>query len=374
MGGKTQGTHRGQVTMGVGSHGRGPPGTMPIDILETMARQGFEEVIALHDRSSGLRGFLAIHDTSGGPAFGGIRRWSYRDDGEALRDCLRLSRAMTRKLACAGLPAGGGKIVMLQRRNLDLEGAYRFVGRLIERLGGRFRVGPDVGTGDREMGWTAEESEYAAVPGPEGPGQLAECTAAGVFASMGSILRHMDGEVDWSARTVIIQGLGEVGQRVAHLLADAGVRVLATELNSERAQVVAEDTGIELLEPGQEIETPCDIFAPCAMGGILHDLTVSRLACRAVVGSANNILARSEHGRVLAERGILFAPDMMTTSGAVIRGALFMLEGRREAPAAIGERIAANLSDVLDLSAEQGVPPEDVAILMADQRLAARRG
>ncbi|MBJ03064.1 MAG: leucine dehydrogenase [Planctomycetes bacterium] len=345
---------------------------MPIDILETMARQGFEELIAIHDRASGLRGFLGIHDTSAGPAFGGIRRWSYRDDSEALRDCLRLSRAMTRKLACADLAAGGGKVVLLNRRELDLEGAYHFVGRLVERLGGRFRVGPDVGTGDREMAWVGEESAYAAAPGPEGPGQLAECTARGVFDSMATVLRHLDGEVDWPARTVVIQGLGDVGSRLAILLKAAGVQVKATEINGERAEEMAE-RGIELLAPGQDIDANCDIFAPCAMGGILHDLTVSRLGCRAVVGSANNILARSKHGRTLAERGILFAPDMLTTAGAVIRGALFMLEDRREEPEAIGERIAANLRQVLDLSAAEGVPPEEVAILLADQRLAERR-
>jgi leucine dehydrogenase len=346
---------------------------MPIDILETMARQGFEEVIALHDRRSGLRGFLGIHDTSVGPAFGGIRRWSYRDDGEALRDCLRLSRAMTNKLACADLAAGGGKVVLLNRQELDLEGAYRFVGRVVERLGGRFRVGPDVGTGDREMGWVAEESGYAAAPGPEGPGQLAECTAEGVFASMETVLRHMDGEVDWPARSVVIQGLGDVGSRLAQRLGKAGARVMATEIHSERAQAATAGSGVELLSPGQDIGTPCDIFAPCAMGGILHDLTLSRLACRAVVGSANNVLARSAHGRVLAERGIIFAPDMITSSGAVIRGALFMLEGRRETPEAIGERIAGNLSQILDQSSEEGVPPEEVALVIADQRLAERR-
>jgi glutamate dehydrogenase/leucine dehydrogenase len=109
------------------------------------------------------------------------------------------------------------------------------------------------------------------------------------------------------------------------------------------------------------------------MGGILHDLTLSRLACRAVVGSANNVLARSAHGRVLAERGIIFAPDMITSSGAVIRGALFMLEGRRETPEAIGERIAGNLRQILDRSSEEGVPPEEVAHVFADQRLAERR-
>ncbi|MDP6954792.1 MAG: Glu/Leu/Phe/Val dehydrogenase dimerization domain-containing protein, partial [Planctomycetota bacterium] len=255
---------------------------MPIDILETMARQGFEEIIALHDRASGLRGFLGIHDTSAGPAFGGIRRWSYRDDGEALRDCLRLSRAMTRKLACADLAAGGGKVVMLSRRELDLEASYRFLGRVVERLGGRFRVGPDVGTGDREMSWVAEESGYAAAPGPEGPGQLPECTARGVFDSMATVLRHLDGETDWPARSVVIQGLGDVGSRLAALLVEAGARVRATEINAERAEALAQE-GLELLAPGQDIDAPCDIFAPCAMGGILHDLTVSRLACRAVV-------------------------------------------------------------------------------------------
>src|ERR1043165_6764812 len=116
---------------------------MSIDLLDAMSREGFEEVVALHDRRSGLRAFLAIHDSSQGPAFDGIRRWSYAEEVQALRDCLRLSRAMTYKCALAGLPAGGAKLVILDRPELDLAEAYRAIGSFVERLAGRFYTGPD---------------------------------------------------------------------------------------------------------------------------------------------------------------------------------------------------------------------------------------
>src|SRR5690349_3129683 len=119
---------------------------MAVHILDAMAREGFEEVVALHDRRSNLRAFLAIHDTTRGPAFGGIRRWAYYDEDQALRDCLRLSRAMTYKAALADLDAGGAKLVILERPDLEPDDAYRYIGDVVERLGGRFYTGPDVGT------------------------------------------------------------------------------------------------------------------------------------------------------------------------------------------------------------------------------------
>ena len=172
-----------------------------------MTRRGFEEVIAIHDRHSGLEAFLAIHDTSRGPAFGGIRRWAYRNEREALMDCLRLSQAMSRKCALAGLQAGGAKVVLLDRDGLDLEAAYRHIGRVVERMAGRFYTGPDMGTGEPELQWLAEETRYATRPDPEGPGMLAESTAEGVFRGAEAALVHLDGEAAWGKRRVVVQGL-----------------------------------------------------------------------------------------------------------------------------------------------------------------------
>ncbi|MBK7645237.1 MAG: leucine dehydrogenase [Planctomycetes bacterium] len=347
---------------------------MAIHLLEAMSREGFEEVIALHDRRSGLRAFLAIHDSTQGPAFGGLRRWSYLDEDQALRDCLRLSRAMTYKCALAGLAAGGAKLVILDRTELDLRASYRAIGALVERFAGRFYTGPDVGTDAEELGWVAEQTRYVTRPDETGPGLLAESTCAGVFAGIAACLRHLDGEEDWGRRTIVVQGLGAVGRGLSRLLLEAGARVRASDLDGEKAERVARELDLELVDPATEYDQACDVFAPCALGGILHDLTLTRLRCRIVAGGANNVLVRSLHGERLHERGVLYAPDFAINSGALIRGALFHLEGRRESVEAIGARIEAALEGILARSREEGLAPVRVAVDEAAARIARWRG
>jgi len=346
---------------------------LTVRVLDSLARNGFEEVLALHDRRSGLRAFLAIHDSSLGPAFGGVRRWSYLDEEHALRDCLRLARAMTWKCALAGLPAGGAKLVVLDHPDLDRPAAYRFIGALVERLAGRFYTGPDVGTGPAELACIAENTALVTHPGPEGPGELAAATAGGVVAGMAAALRRLDGEEDWPRRTVIVQGLGEVGSRVAGVARSRGARVLAAESNAERAGAVAAELDLELLDPSREFDPVCDVFSPCALGGILHDLTLQRLNCRVVAGGANNVLARPEHGDGLHARGILYAPDFVLNAGALIRGARFHLDGVREPVDAISAHIGATTEELLATAVEEDLPPARVAVREAERRIEAAR-
>src|SRR5262245_28900347 len=346
---------------------------MGVHILDAMAREGFEEVLALHDRASGLRGFLGIHDSTRGRAFGGVRRWNYLDEDQALRDCLRLSRAMSHKCALAGLPVGGAKMVVLDRPELDVPAAYSAIGELVERLGGRFYTGPDVGTGPAELAAIAARTRFVTDPGERGPGLLSEATAEGVFQSMEAALRHLDGEVDWKRRSVVVQGLGEVGRALSERLVRHGARVLASEVDGARAEEVASGLPIELVDPATEYDQRADVFAPCALGGILHDLTLTRLRCRIVAGGANNVLVRSLHGDRLHERGIVFAPDFVINSGALIRGVLFHLEQRRESIAAIGERIAGVLVEVLERARAEDRPPARIAWEEAESRIARWR-
>lgn len=342
---------------------------MTVFVLEAMAREGFEEVVALVDRETGLRGFLGLHDTSRGPGFGGIRRFAYRDEGAALADCLRLSKAMSYKCALADIEGGGAKLVVLDPPELDLERAYRQIGRWVDRLGGRYYAGPDVGTGEKELAWMAEETPYVAPPGEYGPGDLAEATAAGVFAGMGAVLRLLDGEENWGRRTVVLQGLGRVGWRVAKRLRGLGVRVLASDVDLERLESAERELGIEPLEPGTEFGVACDVFSPCAMGGILHDVTISRLDTRAVCGASNNPLARSAHARRLHESEVLYVPDFVVNAGAVMRGAEYHLKGRATPLDEIEVRIGALAADVLRVAAEEDRSPVEVAEREAVRRL-----
>jgi len=346
---------------------------MSIHLLDAMAREGFEELIALHDRRSGLRAFLGIHDTVLGPAFGGVRRWQYRDEKQALRDCLRLARAMTHKCALAELSAGGAKVVVMEREGVDWPAAYAYLGDAVERLAGRFYTGPDVGTGPDALGWMAARTRFVTDPGPKGPGELAEATSEGVYRGMQAALAHLDGEPDWPRRRVVVQGLGAVGSLLARRLVDQGATVLAAELDAERAERVAQELGIELLDPAVAVAAPCDVYAPCALGGVIHALTLARLSCRVVAGAANNVLANPLPGALLHERGILYAPDFLVNSGALIRGTIFHLEGRREPVGAIGERIGTSLGLVLERAREEDAPPGRVAVREAEDRIASWR-
>ncbi|MEM9383134.1 MAG: Glu/Leu/Phe/Val dehydrogenase dimerization domain-containing protein, partial [Planctomycetota bacterium] len=312
---------------------------MSLHVLDAMAREGFEQVAAIHDRRSGLRAFLGVHDTVRGPAFGGIRRRVYRDEREALFDCLRLSRAMTHKAALLDLPAGGGKIVLMDDEAVDWEGAYRHIGDVVERFGGAFYTGPDVNTGPIELACVAERTRFVTDPGDSGPGELAESTAEGVFMGMAAALRSRFGETAWPERKVVVQGLGSVGEGLVRRLVEHGAKVVGAELEEERARRVAERFGIDLVDPSEAIEETCDVFSPNALGGLLHDLTLERLSCSVIAGGANNQLARMLVGDELHDMGILYVPDFLINAGALVRGTIFHLESRREPVEAIGLRI-----------------------------------
>jgi leucine dehydrogenase len=347
------------------------PTLMTLPILDAMAQEGFEKVLAVHDRHSGLRAFVAIHNTARGPAFGGVRRFAYRDEHDSLMDCMRLARAMTYKCALADLPAGGGKVVVLESGGEDWEGAYRHLGGVVEQLGGTFYTGPDVGTGEEELRWMTSETSYVTDPGEAGPGLLPECTAQGVFFGIAAALRHLDGEEDWAARKIVVQGLGSVGAVLAKLLLHEGAQVLGADLDEERGQSVAADLGLEHLDASTVLDQKCDVLAPCAMGGLVHDLTVDRLDCRIVAGAANNVLARSLHGDELHDRGILLVPDFVLNSGALIRGAHFHLNGRRVDPVEIGRGVGQTVQGILERASEQESPPTRVAVALAEERVAS---
>lgn len=347
---------------------------MAVHVLDAMAREGFEELIALHDRRSGLRAFLGIHDTSRGPTFGGIRRFAYRDERSALVDCLRLSKAMTLKCALAGIPGGGAKMVVLDTGGLEIEGAYRRIGEAIERLGGRYYAGPDVGTGWSELALVAEQTSYVTRPGSEGPGDLAGATAVGVFAGMAAALRHLDGAENWAERTVVIQGLGSVGWSLAVRLTGLGVRVLGVDIDEERAERAYRELGLERVDLGAELEVECDVFCPCAMGGTLHDLTIQRIGARIVCGAANNPLARSHHADRLQQKGVLYMPDFVVNAGAVIRGAEFHLQGRSTPLEEIEDRVDDVASKILRFAAERDETPFTIAMWEAEELVREARG
>ncbi|MEY4673068.1 MAG: hypothetical protein RL148_852 [Planctomycetota bacterium] len=328
----------------------------------------FEQVQVLVDRASGMQAVLAVHDTRMGPAFGGIRRRAYGSVADATRDVLALASAMTWKCAMAGLPAGGGKLVLVDHPGLDREAAYRRIGEFVESLGGRFSTGPDVGTTDADLRAVCSRTRHCADPDSGGPGDLGRATALGVFHALQATARHAGLVLEGA--TVLVQGLGTVGGPLARMCREVGARLLLADVDGQRAKCLAAELGAGLVDPDRVLETRCDVLAPCALGGLLDEAAARSLSARAVCGAANNLLASDRVGRILHERGIPVAPDFVANAGALIVGCLHQLHGTRvgdDRIVAIGQVVAG----LLEESARTGVPPGEVALARARSRVAA---
>jgi leucine dehydrogenase len=282
-----------------------------------------ETAVIHRDRETGGWMFVCVHSTRLGPSGGGTRLRTYDTPAAGLADAMRLSGAMTRKLAVAGLPFGGGKGVIAvpelpsgqRRRELFLR-----YGELVGSLGGTYRTSSDMNTGEADMDVIGERTPYvlgrSAAAG--GSGDPAPPTAVGVFHGIRASLAHVFGSDDPSDRTVLIQGAGGVGSALADHLAAAGATVLIADVDPCRAQTVAARAGGRTVAPELVAETECDVFSPCAVGGVLDSETTARLRCRIIAGSANNQLASPDVAEAIHARGILYAPDYVVNGGGVI--------------------------------------------------------
>ncbi|MEM9458843.1 MAG: Glu/Leu/Phe/Val dehydrogenase dimerization domain-containing protein [Myxococcota bacterium] len=341
-------------------------------------RQGvgsdYERLIVVQRPAVGLRAIVAVHSTRRGPAFGGIRRRRYDHEAAALDDALALAEAMSHKCALAGLAAGGAKTVVLMsesppKPSVEWSRAYEALGEEIAALRGDYVCGPDVGTGPAQLRAVRRVCSHV---NPEG-NDAGASTAAGVHAGLRAIWRALD-FAPGQPRTVAIQGLGAVGEALARALRAQGVRVIGADLDPRACRAAAQH-GVEIVEPDALPEQACDVLVPCAMGGGLDEATIDRLRCRAVCGSANNQLATPADTRRLHARGIVHAPDIVVSAGAVIEGVLTVREGTgaavRTRVAEAIEAIEATLGEVLAEAARCGRPPTEVARSMAAARLGA---
>lgn len=325
-----------------------------------------EQLTIVHDRTSGATAAVALHDTRLGPAHGGIRRWPYASLAEAVRDVVALARAMTWKCALADVPAGGGKAVVIDRPGLDRAAAYRLVGRTVAQLGGRFFTGPDVNTSADDLRAVAAETRFVASPDDDGPGDLAAATAIGVAAALAALAERLGRPLD--GLHVAVQGLGSVGMELCERLAARGARLTVADLSPERAAAAGARFGAAVVAAEAVTAVPCDVFAPCALGGVLTVPVAAALPALGVCGAANNVLADDDAAHVLHRRGVLVVPDFVANAGALIQGALWNLRGER-VPAARIERIGATVRDVFDRAAAAGQPPPLVALAMARERV-----
>ena len=340
-----------------------------------------EEVCLRFDEPSGAWMFVCVHSTILGPAMGGTRMKVYPTAHDALHDGLRLARGMTLKQAAAGLPFGGGKAVLAVpaipargtegRRKLLLRYAD-----LVEAMGGTYVTAADMNTGPPDLDVIGERTPHVMGRSPErgGSGDSGPGTAVGVFHGIRAAVRHAFGDADLAGRTVLIQGVGSVGGRLASLLRDAEATLILADVDEERAGDLASELGATTVHAGEEIATPCDVFSPCATGGVLNEDTIPRLACRVVAGAANNQLATDEDGERLAAASILYAPDYVTNAGGVIHLAGFETLGWDDAEmAARLADIGATLTEIFEDAEREGISTAAAADRLARRRIAAGR-
>jgi leucine dehydrogenase len=288
---------------------------------------GYERISVADAPEAGYRAIIAIHNTVRGPAAGGTRFWNYRTQDEALQDVLRLARGMTYKNALAELPVGGGKAVIIgDNATDDREKIFRAHGRFIDSLGGQFITAEDVGTSPADMEHVRQETTHVA--GLQGrSGDPSPRTARGVFRAMQAAARHRWGSETLAGKTASIQGCGHVGYFLAQELSKAGVKLIVADVDREKVDRVRAAFGASSVAPESIYSVEADIFAPCALGGILNDQTIPELRVEIVCGAANNQLLKPIDGDALEERGILYTPDYAANAGGVIGGCCLELMG-----------------------------------------------
>lgn len=325
-----------------------------------------EQVTFFADPGAGLRAIVAIHRSGPlGIAGGGCRMWPYASEDEALRDALRLSRAMTYKLALAGLPAGGAKAVVLGDPARDKTDALlEALGRAVDGLGGRYVIAEDVGTTPRDLQVIARATAWVR----REAGDTAEGTALGVLRGLEVAVRRRLGATDLRGVSVAVQGLGRVGRRLCAHLARTGARLVVADLDPARARAIAAELEATAVGARSIYDQAVEVFAPCALGGVLDDATIPRLRCAVVAGSANAPLAEPRHADVLAARGVLYAPDIVIGAGGVLAAA------SGDDARALAERLdglAATLEAVFARAERERITPLVAAERTARERLEA---
>jgi leucine dehydrogenase len=338
-------------------------------IFEMMSEMGHEQVVFCHDDASGYRGIIAIHSTALGPAVGGTRFWNYVHEEEAMIDALRLSRGMTYKCAAAGMPLGGGKAIIIgDNTTRDREKLFRAHGRFVERLAGRYITAEDVGTSPADMELIALETSY--VGGLEGKGgDPSPWTGLGAFRAMQAAAQYLWGTDDLRGSRVAIQGCGNVGYNLAKELHAAGARLIVSDIDAGKVKRTVEEFDAAAVSPDDIYSVEADVFAPCALGGIINDQTISLLKAGVVCGAANNQLLEERHGDALEGRGVLYAPDYVANAGGVLSGGADLFGWAPEKVRAEVLAIYATLLSIFEVAKAAGIPTYKAADRLAERRL-----
>lgn len=343
-----------------------------MQLFATVETMGHEQVVFFHSPDNGLKAIVAIHDTTLGPALGGLRMWPYASEDEALKDVLRLSKGMTYKAAVSGLNLGGGKAVLIGDPASKNEAMFRALGRFIDSLGGRYITAEDVNTSVQDMDYIFQETDHVVGVHPVhgGSGDPSPFTAYGVVRGIQASLNRKYGTSDLSKASYAVQGVGHVGINVVKALCESGAKVFVTDMNPDRVQECVE-LGAESVPMDDIYDADAKVFVPCALGSIINEDTIPRFKFEVIAGAANNQLATDECGDELEKRGIVYAPDYAINAGGLMNVAIELQGYDRERAMRMVSTIYNNIENIFRFAERDGIPSYRAADRVAEERIAS---
>ncbi len=346
------------------------------EIFSTMVEMEHEQLVFCTDNNTGLKAIIAIHNTTLGPSLGGTRFWNYSNEQDAIIDVLRLSRGMTYKAAISGLNLGGGKGVIIGDSKLltSREPLFRRYGKFINSLNGKYITAEDVGTSTSDMEFIAMETKSVAGK-PEqlgGGGDPSPVTAYGTYLGLKAAVKFSTGSDVLIGKKILVQGVGNVGFHLVERLVKEGAIVMISDINEERIKKVTENFKVNVVDIEAVFDTDIDIYAPCALGATINDETIDKLKCSIIAGAANNQLKdEKKHGRVLIDKGILYAPDYLINAGGLIN-CYSELEGyNRERALQKTEIIYTRALEIFTIASKENITTQQAANRIAEERINA---
>ncbi len=341
--------------------------------FEMITKHGeHEQVVFCHDKNVGLKAIIAIHNTSLGPALGGTRMWNYKSEEDALTDVLRLSKGMTYKASAAGLNLGGGKAVIIGDPKVNKsEGLFRAFGQYINSLNGKYITAEDVGTSVTDMEQVYMETPWVTgIPKAfGGSGDPSPYTAHGVLMGIKAAAHEKLGTDTLKGMRIAVQGLGNVGSNLVKYLVEEGCKVIVSDIDQGRVKFHHDSYNVEIVAPDQILGVECEIQAPCAMGAIVNDQTITKFKCKAIAGGANNQLAEARHGDQLRELGILYAPDYVVNAGGLMN-VFVELEGYSpERAFDKTKKVYDNVKNVFEIAKRDNIGTHTAADRLAEERI-----
>ncbi|MDC7996261.1 Glu/Leu/Phe/Val family dehydrogenase [Altibacter sp. HG106] len=336
-----------------------------------------EQVVFCNDKDTGLKAIIGIHNTVLGPALGGTRMWQYTSEWDALNDVLRLSRGMTFKSAITGLNLGGGKAVIIgdAKTQKTPELMIRF-GEFVHSLGGKYITAEDVGMKTEDMDLVRTVTPYVTGISEEkgGAGNPSPITAFGVFMGMKAAAKHAFGTDVLEDRVIYVQGIGNVGEALVEHLSNEGAQVYVSDINQDRLEEVRDKYGVNIYGGNNLYAEEMDIYAPCALGATVNDLTIDQLKAKVIAGAANNQLEEeTRHGAILREKGIVYAPDFLINAGGIINVYAELENYGRQEIIRKTENIYNTTLEILSKAERNDITTHQAALAIATSRIEARK-